>query len=81
MKSVNTMIQPLTGVNYPLLSLKETLSSVNTGGFFSLHLLCLDYLTYILSESRASNFLHHTGGHHLDRVSSGSQNWYLCGML
>lgn len=75
------MIQPLTGVNYPHFAVLKRDSVISKYYFFSLHLLCMDSLTYILSESRVSNFQNLTGGHHLDRISSGNQNWYLCGML
>lgn len=81
-ENVNTMIQPLTGVNYPHFALlkREFLISKYCFFFFSFaSSVCgLSHLRFSWGQS---NFWHHTDGHHLDRKSSGNQSWYLCGML
>lgn len=56
-KSVNTMIQPLTGVNYPLLSLKETLSSVNTIFFLCVFCAWIISPTFYLRAEQVISYI------------------------
>ncbi|PKU37016.1 disintegrin/metalloproteinase [Limosa lapponica baueri] len=56
-ESVNTMIQLLTGVNYPHFAVLKRDSVISKYYFFALHLLRTDHLTYILSESKAISYI------------------------
>lgn len=52
------MIQPLTGVNYPHFAVLKRDSVISKYYFFfSLHLLCMDHLTYVLSESKVISYI------------------------
>lgn len=83
-ENVNTMIQPLTGVNYPHFALLKREFLISKYCFFFLFFSFASSvrgLSHLRFSWGQSNFWHHTGGHHLDRKSSGNQSWYLCGML